>query len=544
MKYQPSKGLRAFAAGVLAVGLAALAAPLAAAAPTIPDPDATGSLTVHKYAQPDAATGLPNDGTEVTSGLDSLEPLPGVTFTVQQVGGIDLSTAAGWEAAQDLSAAFDAADAEDSVTSFTPAGAGSALTLDPAVSGTTGADGAHTFADLPIGLYLVTETVVPAGATPSAPFLVTIPVTKHVSGADDTWLYDVHAYPKNQTRTATKSVSDATSVKLGDPVTWTILAEIQADPAPEGIKAFKITDALDSRLDYVSYEASIVDAAGAEVATLDEGTDFAVTEPATAGDTFVIDFKGKADGLDKLVAADGKYLKLVINTTVNSLGADGVIPNEAVVYPNEASYTSTPGDGTTPPLTTNEVDSKWGGVTVKKVDPAGGELAGAKFVVVTALIGDAPDFTTAVDLGGTTVATIDGQTPASGAATVFESGADGQVAISGLRYSCYADGADIADCVDPGTGLATADKAIQYWLVEIEAPAGYSLLAQPVPFQVSELAADAPVLQVTNVEDNAGFQLPLTGGTGTALFVVGGALLIGLCVVLVVVNRRRSAARH
>jgi hypothetical protein len=62
------RGSRA-AAAVLAAGLAALAfaTPAHAATPNLVDPDATGSLTIHKYEAPVTPTGLPNDGTEQTA---------------------------------------------------------------------------------------------------------------------------------------------------------------------------------------------------------------------------------------------------------------------------------------------------------------------------------------------------------------------------------------------------------------------------------------------------------------------------------------------
>jgi LPXTG-motif cell wall-anchored protein len=43
---------------------------------------------------------------------------------------------------------------------------------------------------------------------------------------------------------------------------------------------------------------------------------------------------------------------------------------------------------------------------------------------------------------------------------------------------------------------------------------------------------------ITNVEKNAGFTLPLTGGSGTAALTIGGIAI--LAAVLVVARRRRA----
>ena len=103
-----------------------------------------------------------------------------------------------------------------------------------------------------------------------------------------------------------------------------------------------------------------------------------------------------------------------------------------------------------------------------------------------------------------------------------------------------------------------------YWISETVAPGGYELLAEPIPVvvavdaagvsTVTQVSVDAngkPVLDeadfaeasvlttIVNVEKNAGFVLPLTGGMGTAILAIAGVAL--LAVVLIVARRRRSA---
>ncbi|MFZ3417302.1 SpaH/EbpB family LPXTG-anchored major pilin, partial [Arthrobacter sp. 3Tela_A] len=161
------------------------------------------------------------------------------------------------------------------------------------------------------------------------------------------------------------------------------------------------------------------------------------------------------------------------------------------------------------------VTTKWGGLTVQKTDDAGAALAGAQFSVFASQA-DAVAGTNPIPLGGE---------------TVFTTAADGTMTLSGLRYSNWANGQEITD----------AAAFQKYYLVEVQAPAGYELLAQPIEFTVTAATTAAGIdLQVENVPFNGGFELPLTGGSGTALLYAAGALLVGGAVVLLLNSRRRA----
>lgn len=493
-------GLAASAtAAILALGMAAPAA----AAPLV-DPDATGSITVHKLEAPDAPTGLPNNGTQVdTTGL---EPLPGVEFQVRQVTGIDLSTNSGWVDASDLSDVFDAADPEGSIT-------GAGYTLAAGASLLTDAAGEAVFSGLPVGLYLVEETSFPSGVTPSAPFLITVPLTDPDNL--DTWLYDVHVYPKNAVTTATKTVDDADAVKLGDEVTFTITAEI---PNVDPIDGYRIVDVLDQKLDYVAATVTLADGT-----TIAEGTHYTIAHDA-ATNTVTVDFT--AAGRAILAANNTTQVVVDIITTVNTIGE---IANQALVYPNAASFDIEPGQPGGP-TTTPEVETRWGNVTFEKVGTDSTPLTGAVFQVFTTAA-DAASQTNPVSIAGV---------------TEFEVvNADGTLTIEGLRYSDFANGATVA----PGDA-----GYLQYYLVEVEAPDGYELLAEPIEFVVNAATTDcvpgagnpggceyAVDLTVTNVPHNGGFELPFTGGSGTGLLYLVGFGLIAGGVVFLVARRRRNA---
>lgn len=477
------------AAAVLAGALAALtlAMPASAATPNLVDPDAVGSLTIHKYEAPVTPTGLPNDGTEQTVNLPVLE---GVGFTVYKVDTIDLTTNAGWVDASELSALNPDSLADITAAGYTAGAVGSEQFTDAA--------GEISLTGLDLGLYYVEETSPLAGSTGVAPFLVTVPLTD--PNSDDAWLYDVHVYPKNALTNVTKTVEDSEDIKLGDPIEFTITADI---PNVAVIDGYKVVDALDEKLDYVSTEVTLAD--GTPLAAADYIVSF-----DAATNTVTVEFT--AAGLLVLAANNATEVVVEITTTVNTIGE---IVNTALLYPNAGSFTVKPGEPGGP-VVTPEVITKWGNLTVAKVDEAGTALTGAVFSVYPTQQ-DAVDGTNAIVLGG---------------ATEFTVAADGTVTISGLRYSDWADGAAVALGED---GYQT------YWLAEIVAPSGYELLAAPIEFAITAATTAVGIdLEVVNVPSNAGFELPLTGGTGTTLFWAGGTMLLAGAVFLAIYSRRKS----
>ena len=191
------KGMKKFKkllAGLLAgaMMLGSMSATAFAAQTTTPtiDTTKTGSLTIHKYEYNGTDITHKGTGSENDTVPEGAIALAGAGFTIYKVA--------------------DAADLEDyySTTPTTlPAvddyvddngkikSAYSSKKVGEEVK--TGTDGTATFTDLELGFYVVIETSTPDKVTtPAAPFLVSIPMTT-VNG--DSWLYDVHVYPKNKT---------------------------------------------------------------------------------------------------------------------------------------------------------------------------------------------------------------------------------------------------------------------------------------------------------------------------------------------------------
>ena len=77
-----------------------------------------------------------------------------------------------------------------------------------------------------------------------------------------------------------------------------------------------------------------------------------------------------------------------------------------------------------------------------------------------------------------------------------------------------------------------------YYLVETKAPAGYNQLEKP--FKVEVNGGEAQLSVTAKVENQAGTLLPSTGGVGTTVFYVLGAVLVLGAVVLLVTKKRMS----
>jgi LPXTG-motif cell wall-anchored protein len=248
-------------------------------------------------------------------------------------------------------------------------------------------------------------------------------------------------------------------------------------------------DHLNTKLTYVGTAVALADGTALTASDYD-----VVFDPGTNTVSVIFTETGR----QLLAARTDTRVQVVITAVVNAVGE---IQNEALLYPNAASVNVVPGQPGGP-VVTPPVVTKWGAITVQKTNESGAALSGASFSV----------YTSAADAkAGTNPVAIDGQ-------TTFDVAGDGTLTISGLRYSDWANGGAVA----PGS-----PDFRTYYLVETVAPSGYELLAEPIEFLVNASTTAVGVdLQVKNVPGNGGFQLPLTGGVGTALLYAAGTLLI------------------
>lgn len=510
----------------------------AAQADTATDPtitQATGNLHITKLStqneNADKATG--EKDTSLPAGA---EPIEGVTFRVTQVtkvetADIDLTTNAGWQLAESLTV-----DEDGKVTSSS----GDVTLSSSPSTGTTDANGTPKFDDsdafqsLPVGVYLVQETTTPDGVISSAPFLVTIPITDPTN--KDRWLYDVYVYPKNSQQTLTKTVDDsaAYTTGTGNNIVWTINADVpRVNNSTDATRndwaaptVFTITDKLDENL--ATVEGGDVTVALDPVPTTDSNK-LTTADYSTTVVNQVVTVTFNPSGLAKLqTAAATAGAKVVV--TITTQAKTGMSLSGATSITNgktnttDTTLTTTVNDKSTT-LQATEVDSKWGNITFTKKNSKGANLPGAVFAVYE----NKNNAKTGTSALVTSDPTID----------------DGTVNLNNLRVSDWENG-------------ETVDQSAYrvYWLAETKAPEGYELLAEPIPVvlltngtvkQVTSangtISSDSdlsPLTSVVNVEKNAGFTLPLTGGTGTTLLTVGGLGLLALVGVLVV-RRRRTA---
>lgn len=205
-----SRFLTGLLSAVMALSLFALPASAAGTqtrVPTLPaiDKHTTGTLTIHKYeyngnAGPNG-TGEATDSSKVpTAEPNAATPLDGVTFTLYKVMDAD-KLQAYYENVQE--------NANDSVTIDTYVQNNAIRNSDDysvanknlftAITGETGSEAGTGTAKitLPVGMYAVVETNVPAGVTERTPaFLVSVPMTDN---AGKNWLYDIEVFPKNKT---------------------------------------------------------------------------------------------------------------------------------------------------------------------------------------------------------------------------------------------------------------------------------------------------------------------------------------------------------
>lgn len=226
--------LKRFLTGVLSAVMAlsvcalpAAAAEDAGATTTAPststiDTGKKGSITIHKYVMVDTTKAtIPNNGEAVSAGKipDGATATPGAVFTLYKVMTKDELITYYNDGKAKQPEAKDYLDNDGKVDTtkvknFDDADKnGEKCVVEMSATNT---DGVSTISDLELGLYLAVETTTPAAVTSAIqPFLISVPMTKVDTAKDnsksaDSWLYDIHVYPKNST-----AVGEITLKKLG-----------------------------------------------------------------------------------------------------------------------------------------------------------------------------------------------------------------------------------------------------------------------------------------------------------------------------------------
>ena len=448
------------------------------------DTSATGTLTIYKKANVDPGFDPTGEKDDRVSTADVLE---GAGFTLYKVTNADLSTNAGIAAASKLTVAT--------------AQQGEAVGTEQI----TDANGKANWDNLPVGVYLLKETTTPAGYSPAADALIYVPMTRANTEAGGTqWLYDITAYPKNNSQqTPEKKVEDS-GQNVGDTVKYTIDTWAQTIRGGQYRTIYRIEDTLDPALDAENATVQVTPA------TFVEGTDYNVTKN---GQSIVVEFTDA--GVAKI--ENGQQISATIETKVKEgVLTDGALKNKARQIQNNPNSNQKTDEV---PSDTPEVKTYFGKIEFTKVDGDRNALEGAEFQVY----GTNNETCTNADADETARQTANGL-------NTWTSGEDGKVTIEGLHAN------NIANM--DSNGNTTPNEYTKYCLFETKSPKGFELLAEPIEFTLTASTEDDTVTaseikvgenagEIVNLEDSTP-KLPLTGGKGIGLLALLGGLIIAL----------------
>lgn len=463
----------AAALGMAALGLVAVGAPGASAAPAI-DANKDYKISVEPMT---GETGVAADGK--SGHFDDTKKLPSGTFKLEK-GDYDVTTTAGYNAAtKATTATFKAKNpAEEWVKDL-------------------GTDGKTSFMVKP-GLYRLTQTKAPTGYKAALPSLILIPMTDPESG---TWMDTVTVYPKNGTagKITKKDITAKDQViKPGAEMTFEIdspIPSLTAKDDGDKFKTYKVTDTPSGplKVDSTNSEVKKVEIVDGETKTALDAADYTVLTTTPYG------IELTKTGLAKLDANPGKVLRVTLTGKILPAG-DPIWSQPASnwVIKNKAAY---------------NYDSEKGENGGSETDPE-----------------DQPD----IPMAKLQVNNKDGQTLindknaefsvyACDDAATGDPSTTGDAILTGLKAG--------EASAEP---LAARDNSL--CIVQTKAPTGYELGSSVVKVDFDKTTVKAAADQNKPVEveyqntvksSDILSKLPLTGGAGIALFLIVAAGLLG-----------------
>ncbi len=356
---------------------------------------------------------------------------------------------------------------------------------------------------------------------------------------------DVSAAPKGDKPTLDKQI------KHNDDGSWSVVGDNQIGDTVE----FRTISTVPDTTGYETYTYRICDtmsegltsnvksAADVTIKVNDNGDKVLNTNyynVTATGNTFTIDVDIRKAVADNVIAKNDKlyaYYTGVLNENAKVYD-EGKQDNAA-----HLEYSNNPnndGKGKSPDKKVYDWTFKMG---INKVEKDGNALTGAKFVLSKSGIIKVTDL--ACDDNGVPTVTAD-------LIGLVKTG-------EGVYRIALADDTDIVYAIEAGNPVIKGlDDSVNYYLYETKSPAGYNLLSEPVSFRIaaeyntdgSALSAGNPTVTIgngepsttlsTNVVNQAGTLLPSTGGMGTTVFYVLGAVLVVGAGVLLVTKKRMS----
>ena len=480
-------------------------APWATGAPT------TGSITITKQ---DAATKKPVNGAEFT--VTKVDALGDVTL-----GGMkkmaDWETVAG--SIKDLNANPDNPKAKLSTTVVHKM--------------KTAGEGQAVFADLPLGLYKVVESEVPAGYTSDIkPFFMTVPEITGTSSADQKYTYDVSVTPKNtDVRDLVKKTGAFEQVVgAGDDVSYTISATLNKKGPITGadIKGFAVfddamTDAYTvidkTAVKAVKVNGEVIAESQYNLATSTDGVEAGRTRlQVNFTDEGLTTIAGKATASEAPVVTVDLTFTLKADLALDSVSNKfGFIPGHSDSEPTPGPIVPepgpTPGPGPEPGPGPNPFPTiEFYDFQIAKTDASDGSvLAGAKFVA-------------------------------------FASKADAEKCVAQKdRAQCTGASVGFGTKVTGDDGLTPkfkAKKGEAFYVVEVEAPAKFIRSDEITEVTVTDAPDQVHKTGIKNVptkDSGKWFDLPKTGAIGVGIFALLGAGLVASGAVTHLRSRKNNA---
>lgn len=368
--------------------------------------------------------------------------------------------------------------------------------IAPVATQTVAENGTATFAGLAMGEYFIRPT-----STTSVYQLMLQKVEPTV--VDGKYVIDDLTFNAKHKEVTVAKTANKTSVTKNEKVTYTITVDIPTYAEQATDKSFYVADLLPDglTLDTGSIKVQI------EGVDVDTAT-YTLDTTATANHTFKLSVD-TANYAASWAANGGKQLVITYTATFNEDTSTEVNVKETNTV--TFNYSFYPYVENSHEKKTATVDVTTFAIKIDKFveDQEANKLAGAKFDLYRTVY------------PGETGVTIP------------------HTSIKGIKLE--------GDITTDDNGAATFAKYeangtnYDYYLVETQAPSGYSILDNAVKVNFTyEEVEETDGTYTVKVPNKSGIQLPITGGTGTVIFtVIGIALMVG-AVVLFVVSRKKN----